>query len=206
MARAAGSFSFSYLCSVFHAKIALLLIHSHQITIRKVSSADLDWLHPFARRIFCEAYERYYTPEQFWGYTDWAFSQEQWQQELTDERNAFHVAWVEGQPAGYIKLSHGQEPASLSDQSLLEVGRLYVDAPFHGRGIAQQLMDLAHEVGKDQGFDGLWLVVWQQEGRALSFYRKNGFEPVGTYFFEMGDGLIEEDFLMRKLWKGTKGV
>lgn len=50
------------------------------------------------------------------------------------------------------------------------VGALFVDAPFYGQGVAQQLMAQARS-----RYGKLLLEVYQQNLRAVAFYRKEGF-------------------------------
>ncbi len=172
--------------------------HSNPVTLKAALPSDLNWLLPLAKRIFCETFEAFYQPEHFWGYVDRAYTEEIWQAELRNPQYYFMVAWVGSEPAGYIKLSADHLPEILKGQHLLEVGKLYVDQRFHGQGVAQKLMDYALEHAQKHEFDGLWLGVWQHNERALGFYRKYGFEIVGTHPFEMGGGLVEDDFVMKR--------
>lgn len=168
------------------------------ITLRIAKSEDATWLLPLAKRIFCDTFEAYYRPDHFWGYVDRAYTEDNWRKELSDPQAQFVVAWVGDQPVGYIKLNWNPNafPPELPTINVLEVGRIYLDASQHGSGIGQQLMDHAFAVARDQNRQGIWLSVWQRNSRALSFYRRNGFKVIGLHPFEMGAGLIEDDFLM----------
>ncbi len=168
------------------------------ILLRRATVDDLGWLLPLAKRIFCETFEAHYQPDHFWGYVDRAYTEEGWRAELSNLENIYMAAWKEEEPTGYLKLAWDHVPEVLKGQHLLEVGKLYVDQRFHGQGIAQRLMDYALDHAQEQQFDGLWLGVWEHNHRAMGFYRKYGFEIVGTHPFEMGAGLIEDDYVMRK--------
>jgi len=173
---------------------------SHRSTpiLRPATEQDVDWLLPLANRLFCEAFEAYYRPEHFWGYVDRAFTEAVWRAELRDAQTEFQVIWWNGQPQGYIKLNWDdtQYPACLPTRKVLEVARLYLDARQHGSGLAQQMMAYAFALAKQQQRKGLWLGVWQRNDRAMGFYRKHQFRVIGTHPFEMGAGLIEDDFVM----------
>ncbi len=161
---------------------------------------DAEWLLPFAKRLFLDAYQDSYTPEQLWGYLDRAYELSTWQKELTSPDNAYFVAKKDGQALGYLRLAWGEPMEPLQDLHLLEINRLYVAQEFQGRGVAQQLMDFAIEYGKEHGYVGIWLSTWKRQSRSLTFYGKYGFEAVGTHLFEMGAGYAEEDYIMRKLF------
>ena len=49
----------------------------------------------------------------------------------------------------------------------------------------------------ERGASGVWLGVNQQNERAQRFYRKSGFEVVGTKRFLVGDA-YEDDFVMER--------
>jgi ribosomal protein S18 acetylase RimI-like enzyme len=46
-----------------------------------------------------------------------------------------------------------------------------------------------------RGADALWLAVWQQATRPIAFYRKAGFEVMGTATFAMCSH-FDADFIM----------
>jgi ribosomal protein S18 acetylase RimI-like enzyme len=43
----------------------------------------------------------------------------------------------------------------------------------------------------------VWLGVWEQNHRALQFYKKNGFVPFDTHIFKLGND--EQTDIMMKL-------
>jgi diamine N-acetyltransferase len=167
-------------------------------TLHRATEQDVDWLLPLAERLFCEAFEAYYRPEHFWGYVDRAFTEAVWRAELRDAQSEFQAIWWNGQPQGYLKLNWdpAHQPACLPTRNALEVARLYLDARQHGSGYAQRMMEHALARAKHQRRSGVWLGVWQRNHRAMSFYQKNYFQIIGTHPFEMGAGLIEDDFVM----------
>lgn len=68
-----------------------------------------------------------------------------------------------------------------------ELARLYVSRPWHGRGVAQDLMAQALQAASTSGAAQLWLGVWERNGRAQAFYRKLGFRECGEHIFMVGD-------------------
>jgi ribosomal protein S18 acetylase RimI-like enzyme len=79
----------------------------------------------------------------------------------------------------------------------LEIVRLYVDAGWHGQGVAQMLVAASEAEARARGADVVWLSAWQQAARPLAFYRRSGFTTVGVSTFKFGDRL-DQDFLMAK--------
>jgi ribosomal protein S18 acetylase RimI-like enzyme len=81
----------------------------------------------------------------------------------------------------------------------MEVVRFYVDRPWHGRGVAHQLMAAAADAAQAAGARTLWLGVWERNPRAIAFYRKCGFEDVGTQIFVLGADHQQDLVLARSL-------
>ena len=48
-----------------------------------------------------------------------------------------------------------------------------------------------------RGATSLWLTVWRENARALRFYEKNGFTPVGDRYYPVGD-LVDHDLVCLK--------
>ena len=63
----------------------------------------------------------------------------------------------------------------------------------------QGLMDLALAQAKTQGSARLLLGVHRENRRALAFYKRNGFVPVGVRTFQVGASLFDDLVLARPL-------
>jgi ribosomal protein S18 acetylase RimI-like enzyme len=96
-----------------------------------------------------------------------------------------------------------REPAPPAVSGVAPVGllRFYVDAPWQGQGLAQQLMSAVVDAAGALGGDVIWLGVWERNPRAIAFYRKCGFTPVGVADFQLGSD-IQHDFIMERRLAG----
>ena len=70
---------------------------------------------------------------------------------------------------------------------------LYLEPEFRGRGMAIQLLGRAVLYFRDRGRDRIRLHVAEDNGKALEFYRRNGFRIIGSK-----KGIRAELFLMEK--------
>lgn len=96
------------------------------------------------------------------------------------------LAYADGDLAGYAQLRQGLPPACVVAARPIELWRFYVARPWHGRGVAQELMAAARDAAKRRGAASLWLGVWERNPRAQAFYRKSGFVDVGSQQFLVG--------------------
>ncbi len=92
-----------------------------------------------------------------------------------------------GQLAGFTQLRLGRASPAVTARKPAELCRIYVTAEWQGRGVARALMDRALADATRGGCDVLWLGVWEHNPKAMAFYRKFGFEVVGTQSFMLGN-------------------
>ena len=80
----------------------------------------------------------------------------------------------------------GHVPECVTGPEPIELWRFYVDREWHGRGIAQALMDRVKAAARERGAKTLWLGVWERNDRARAFYAKCGFADAGEHIFLFG--------------------
>lgn len=117
--------------------------------------------------------------------------------EIADQRRTTLVVDAAGGLAGYAQL-RWNATASLIAARPAEIQRIYVDRPWHGRGVAHELMARLLAIAREGGADGVWLGVWEHNARALAFYRKAGFAPIGEHEFALGDEIQRDLVLARE--------
>ena len=154
--------------------------------IRFASVADAEMLTQLAARTFYDAFAASNSPETMEAYMSKAFTLEGFSEDLADPHANFLIAEVEGAPAGYAMLYDGETPECVSLRPAVEIVRMYVERQFHGSGVARTLMEACLEEAKGRGCRTVYLGVWEHNPRAQAFYRKFGFDVVGTHIFEMG--------------------
>jgi ribosomal protein S18 acetylase RimI-like enzyme len=64
--------------------------------------------------------------------------------------------------------------------------------------VGQLLYDQALETAQSLNKSYLWLGVWEENLRALNFYRKNGFVEFGSHTFSLGEE-DQTDLMMKKI-------
>jgi diamine N-acetyltransferase len=78
-----------------------------------------------------------------------------------------------------------------------ELSRFYVDAQYHGKGIAPLLMQEIESLTRKKLAQSLWLSVWQEAAQAIRFYQKQGFEITGDTIYMIGHEAAK-DWIMSK--------
>ncbi|WP_155850130.1 GNAT family N-acetyltransferase, partial [Arthrobacter sp. Br18] len=95
---------------------------------------------------------------------------------------------------------------ALTLSPVVELSKFYIHPDNHGRGTAAALMRETLDHALRNGFPGIWLGVNQENERAIRFYSRNGFLPVGSKRFPLGNRW-EDDFIFeRSLTAALSGI
>jgi len=165
--------------------------------IKKVTLNDIDQLQIIGRQTFYETFSAGNSEENMTKYLDEGFSIEKLTTELSDNNADFYFATLDNNVIGYLKLNFGQSQTELQDDKALEIERIYVLKDFHGKSVGQILYDKAIHIAKQKNADYVWLGVWEENPRAINFYKKNGFVEFDKHIFKLGND--EQTDIMMKL-------
>jgi len=167
------------------------------IEITRVLSADIEQLQIIGRQTFLETFSEGNSGENMQKYLEEGFSEQKLLGELNDPNAEFYFAKLEGDVIGYLKLNFGESQTELKDDTALEIERIYVLKAFQGKSVGQLLYKKAIEIAHQKKVNYVWLGVWEENPRAISFYKKNGFVEFDKHIFKLGDD--EQTDIMMKL-------
>lgn len=167
------------------------------IEIIKVTTNDIDQLQKIGRQTFYETFSAFNSEENMNKYLEEGFSAEKLSSELNDKNAEFYFATYEEKVIGYLKLNFGASQTELKDDKALEIERIYVINQFHGKKAGQTLYNKAIEIARQKKVDYVWLGVWEENSRAMKFYKKNGFVEFDKHIFKLGNA--EQTDIMMKL-------
>ncbi|MCE2902589.1 MAG: GNAT family N-acetyltransferase [Gemmatimonas sp.] len=156
------------------------------VTTRYATAADARALADLAARTFQDTFAADNDPAEMARHLASAYGEDQQGREIADATITTLLVDADGALAGYAQLRRGPPPAGVPREAPVELWRFYVDRAWHGRGVAQVLMQQVIEVARAAGAGTLWLGVWERNPRAQAFYRKSGFTDVGAHVFMLG--------------------
>jgi ribosomal protein S18 acetylase RimI-like enzyme len=172
----------------------------HPFTVRECRPDDAGVLAATAARLFAQAYAVTHPEPELGAYIARSFGAGRLAAELGDPR--VRVLLAEDAGGGAIGYAYLREPtvaapAGVSGSRPLEIVRFYVDAAWHGRGVAGALMAACEGEARRRAADALFLKAWQQVARAIAFYQREGFDVVGAATFRFGDR-DDDDYVMAR--------
>jgi ribosomal protein S18 acetylase RimI-like enzyme len=166
------------------------------VDIRKGTLSDLSVLQNIGRKTFSETFSEGNTEANMKKYLEEGFSDEKLTAALNNPDSEFYFAFQENEVIGYLKINHGQSQTELKDKTAMEIQRIYVLKDFHGKNIGQLLFEKAIDVANSKNANYVWLGVWEENPRAINFYKKNGFVEFDKHIFVLGDD-EQTDVMMR---------
>ena len=167
------------------------------IVVRKATPGDAGALARLAERTFRATFEARNTEEDINAYCRASYGPSLQAAEIADRTVETLVAEDGDGLVGYGQLSWGPAPACVHAARPAEVRRLYVEASWHGRSVAQRLFsELLDRAGTGHA-DVVWLGVWEHNPRAIAFYEKVGFCRVGAQVFQLGSDAQRDLVLIR---------
>jgi ribosomal protein S18 acetylase RimI-like enzyme len=169
------------------------------ITIREAGPADAELVADIARRTFIDSFAQYNTAENMRIFLEEQFPKEKQMAEVGAPGRTFLLAWWGDQPAGYVSLRTSEPPVGLQGEKAIEIVQIYSERTMIGKGVGPALMEAALDLARRQGFEWIWLGVWEHNHRAQAFYRKWGFERFGDHIFFVGLDAQTDWWMKKKL-------
>ncbi len=166
------------------------------ITIEQINNSHIAALQQIGRQTFSETFAESNSAENMAKYLGEAYSFEKLNEELNSQNSFFYFAMLGEKVIGYLKLNMGESQTELKDNDALEIERIYVLKDFHCKKVGQLLFDKAITIAKELQVAYVWLGVWEENKRALQFYKKNGFVEFDQHVFVLGDE-AQTDIMMK---------
>ncbi|MBE9063842.1 GNAT family N-acetyltransferase [cf. Phormidesmis sp. LEGE 11477] len=136
-------------------------------------------------------------------YVEENFSFDQIYAQVLAPSNLFLLLFIEpiteqtSRPVGYTKLRMGLPESCVIGEEPIEIERFYLDASAIGKGLGSTLMRACLAEARARRYQTVWLGVWEHNHRAIAFYKRWGFEIVGSHPFQQGTE-TQTDLIMQR--------
>ena len=153
----------------------------------------------FGARAFQDTFGPDNTPDDMAAYLAATYSERRQSAELTDPTIVTIVVEQHAAVIAFAQVRQGVAPECVTGAQPVELWRFYVGREWHGRGVAQALMDAVWAAARQLGGHTMWLSVWEHNPRAIAFYGKCGFTDVGSKLFIVGSDAQTDRVMAREL-------
>lgn len=166
------------------------------IEISGITIDDLDILQAISIQTFTETFSEQNTESDMQTYIAENLSKERLIKEINFPGSNFYFIKSEHKVIGYLKTNSGEAQTEKQPGNALEIERIYVVKEFHGKYIGKLLLNKAIAIARQQQCRYIWLGVWEENKKAISFYEKNGFTVFDKHLFKLGAD-EQTDLLMK---------
>ncbi|TVZ55571.1 ribosomal protein S18 acetylase RimI-like enzyme [Lutibacter sp. Hel_I_33_5] len=127
------------------------------------------------------------------------YSVHQIRKELNDPENLYWIIFSDELPIGFAKLSLNVNYEKSGSTNSCKLQRLYILNDFIALKIGSQLQEIILKKAKELKFDLIWLTAYYKNTKGIHFYKKYGFENIGSIDFFVGEKNYENLVFAKKL-------
>lgn len=157
-----------------------------EILIRKADRHDARLISVLGAVTFYEAYFEQDAPPDLANYITDSFNVPEIEAQLANQSAEFFILYRNGKAVGYAKLRKDSKADCIEIKNAVELQRIYLLQAVWGAGVGEELLNFCLAEACRQGYESLWLGVWEENRRAIRFYEKQGFREVGEVSFPYG--------------------
>jgi ribosomal protein S18 acetylase RimI-like enzyme len=152
-------------------------------SIVKAAVQDIPLLSEIATISFIESHGNSAEAKDIDNYVTEKYSVSAFREELSEEKNIYHIIYHNGRAAGYSKIVFNTPFSDSMIKNIAKLERLYLLKNFYDLKLGAVLFQFNVDLSKKNNQAGIWLYTWKENHRAINFYKKYGFEIIGSYDF-----------------------
>jgi ribosomal protein S18 acetylase RimI-like enzyme len=165
-------------------------------TIIKATLKDAQLLSIIGKAAFLVAHGHSAPKKDIDNYVSQNFNEENFKKELSDVKNEYYLIYSDTKIAGYSKVILNSKNENISSEDITLLSRLYLLEAFYGLNLGKELFNFNVNLSKENNQKGIWLAVWVENQRAISFYEKRGFVKVGKFDFKISETHYNPNHIM----------
>ncbi len=152
------------------------------VTFKKVDLIDANSLSELAKKIYIPHYPYLWNEGGVdWYINEYAYPVEKIEHEIMDPNNIHFIVYQQSEAVGYLKININAKANGKIVEEVMELERIYIDIKKIQNNIGTIMMKHVLEVAKQHNKNSIQLKAMDSAEKALSFYKKLGFEIVGEY-------------------------
>ena len=177
------------------------MLHSSMIIYQHAKPEDTLRLSILFQQVYIQSYALEGITVEFANFISQRFAPDRIRKTINEQPDSIIVAYNKDHPIGVAELDF-QNKCPIDNLPGAELNKLYVLERFCSKGIGGNLLKKAEEKAIEKGFAQLWLEVWLENPRAIQFYEKQHYQPVGVVDFPMETNTYQN----MVMWKELTGI
>jgi GNAT superfamily N-acetyltransferase len=172
-----------------------------EVGIRRGLFSDAAELAAFAAHTFAEAFADCTGADDMQAHLAATYGPDLQARELADPTVITLLALQDARIVAYAQVRlNPLAPACVTQPDAVELQRFYADRSVRGTELTMRLMQRALAAARELGGRHAWLGVWERNARAMAFYRKAGFDEIGSTHYVVGSDRQIDRVFSAALW------
>ena len=171
-------------------------MNSPEITIVKATPGDAPMLAELGKQTFVESHGPSASKVVIDEYTARHYTSAVFEALIQDGVNHIYILKAGNVVAGYSMMQLNVPHPRGASPSTAKLDRLYFLKEYHDLKLGWRLLRFNIELSKKQLQNAMWLYAWKGNERAVNFYKKAGFEIIGSHDFKLTDSHSNPNHLM----------
>ena len=164
--------------------------------IQKTTSQDSKLLSELGSASFLIPHGHSAPKEDIENYVTKNFSEENFKKELETSGYEYYLIYYKENIAGFSKIIFNSPNENITAKKVTQMSRLYLLEEFYGLGLGKELFNFNVTLAKKNKQEGVWLAVWIENQRAITFYKKMGFKKVGDFDFKISETHVNPNHVL----------
>tara|TARA_R110001632_G_scaffold10505_1_gene38800 strand:+ start:2745 stop:3260 length:516 start_codon:yes stop_codon:yes gene_type:complete len=164
--------------------------------IVKATTVDAEILAKLSVEAFMPAHGHSSPKKDIESYIFNNFSVENLREELSDASNEYYLIYYNNKIAGFSKVIFNSSNENLDSKNITKMERLYLLKEYYGLNLGVELFNFNVALSQKNNQAGIWIEVWIENGRAISFYSKMGMKKIGLYNFKVSETHSNPNYVM----------
>ena len=157
------------------------------IEIIKATNEHSELIAEIGKQAFWESHGHSASKEDINSFISKNYNKDAISKEFENTNVKYHLVKFNDKIAGFSKIELSTPNQNIGDLKITKLDRLYLLKEFYGKNLGSKLFDYNIEISKQNNQQGIWLAVWKENHKAISFYTKSGFKIVGEYNFKISE-------------------
>lgn len=157
----------------------------------KATEKDIPVIKAIADEVWPKTFAEILSPKQIAYMMDMMYSEEALKEQINALHHHYLLAKENENYWGYLSYE-----TNYKGKSWTKIHKIYVSSAAQGKGIGRFLIDAVARIAWENNNTELSLNV-NRFNKALNFYKKLGFEVIGTEDIDIGNGFLMEDYIMK---------
>jgi diamine N-acetyltransferase len=172
-----------------------------EIVLRKLSKEDVNEISSIAKQTFYNAFSGTCTGKDMQHFLDFYYNENQILKEVENENMHYYFAEINNRAVAYMLFAENNPGfKEMNNKKTLELKRFYVHDEFHGKNIAQTMMNFFLQFAEKENYDIAFLGVWEYNYKAQNFYKKYDFGFTNhRHDFPIGETAQTDIYLLKHL-------